>query len=159
MSTTIHSCTSTKFVKSSVFRQEGWLSIWRVLRRRRKCSLQVVADRASEQDAEERAACLSALHIKVFRPEMVVFAGETSKDPNTARRRRHCSKRRKTPLRESFFLGDRAKRHTLLSVCDMNGFTHQICAPLCESVRLCAFCAIDVAICVRDMSASRPVLF
>lgn len=103
-------------------------TVWRVLTKRIKYSLQVVVDRAKQVDEQQREDYKNALHETVLFPDMAVFIDETAKDRNSARRRRHWSKRRKTPIRDSFFIGDdHRRRYSLLSACDVNGFIIEAC--------------------------------
>ena len=103
-------------------------TIWRTLKKKCKYSLQVVTERAKQQDQDELDEYHMALHEKVYDPSMVVFIDETARDRNAARRRRHWSKRRKTPLSRTFFMGENTRtRYTLLSACDVNGFIVEAC--------------------------------
>lgn len=103
-------------------------TIWWVLRDKLNYSLQVVINRAKQQDLDEQWSYFAALHDIVYQPEMAVFIDETAKDENAARRRRHWSPRQKTPVRGSFFMGENdRKRYTLLSACDSNGFIIEAC--------------------------------
>jgi transposase len=103
-------------------------TIWRALTKTLGYSLQVVTNRARQQDEEQRDAYLAALRDLVHDPKLVVFIDETAKDLNSARRRRHWSKKQKTPIRDAFFVGDNAsKRWTMLSACDVQGFILEAC--------------------------------
>ena len=86
------------FVQTGRSRCYDCSTIWRVLRYQIKYSLQVVTDRAKQQDIEEQNNYLCALQEIVMDPKMAMFIDEMAKDHNCARRRRHWSPRRKTPI-------------------------------------------------------------
>ena len=85
--------------------------VWEKIRTKLEYSLQVVTDKALQQDENERSRYKAALSAVLVRPEMVVFIDESHKDKNAARRRRWWSRRGLTPVRRSTFSGNRATRY------------------------------------------------
>ena len=102
-------------------------TIWKKLRQELGYSLQRVAEKALEQDNEERLLYQIALEAAVDHPEQLVYIDESQKGRNAARRNRWWSKRGRTPQRSTRFDFEVKRQYTLIAACDVNGFIHEAC--------------------------------
>jgi hypothetical protein len=106
-----------------------WASstIWKKLREELGYSLQHVAEKALEQDNEDRLSYQIALESAVDRPEQLVYIDESQIGRNAARRNRWWSPRGRTPQRLTRFDFEVKRQYTLIAACDVNGFIHEAC--------------------------------
>ena len=108
-------------------RRKSDSAIWRCLHKHCNYRLKVCTEVALQRNELERDRFRLALNLMTTNVEQHIIIDETSKDQNSARRRRMWALRGETATLKNVFNPDGDENYTMIGASDINGFIPQAC--------------------------------